>query len=237
MLNFIHQIVGNHSDLVIPSHLLEREINVTNLLIPTIIISFSLITLSKYRNSRVVLILSKLILSSKNLEHTIKEELRINSVSSIALIINYIVVLNICLLLSFLHYFHLSFHLSLLISVSVTLVLIILQIVGLWMIGFISNETKTLTVPIIETVIIYETFGFLLFFTALCWLLNPELSDLFLKIFISILSITFLIRFFKCSLAVLKRGVSWYYIILYLCTLEILPLFITYIYVQENFNY
>jgi len=43
-----------------------------------------------------------------------------------------------------------------------------------------------------------------------------------------------LVRVIKNSIVVIGAGVSWYYIILYFCTLEILPLFVAYHYVEMN---
>ncbi len=237
LLNIAHQIVGYNSTVSIPSHLIEREFNITNLLIPIIIISFSLITLAKYRNTRIIIILSKLFLSSKNLEYILKEELRINSISSVALVINYIIVLNACLFLSFYHFFHFTTITSILFSIASSFGLIAIQIIGLWIVGFISGETKSVTVPITETVILYESFGILLFFIALCWMLNPQFSFLFLKLFLVVILVEMIVRFSKCVLSVLRRGVVWYYIILYLCTLEILPLVVVYFYFKSNFMY
>lgn len=237
MLNISHQIIGYTPNVSIPSQLIEREINITNLLIPIIILSFSLITLAKYRNTRIIIILSKLFLSSKNIEFVIKEELRINSVSSVALVINYVIVLNTCLFLSLYHFYHLTSITSILISSITSIGFIAFQIIGLWVVGFISGETKSVKTPITETIILYETFGIILFFIALCWMLNPQHSILFLKLFLGVILLEIIVRFTKCILAVLRRGVVWYYIILYLCTLEILPLIVVYFYYKSYFMY
>ena len=237
LLNIIHQIVGQSSTVLIPSHLMDREINISNLIIPAIILSFSLITIAKYRNSRVFAILSRLFLSSKNLENTLKEELRLTSVSSVVLILNYFLVLNLCLLLSFYYYFSVKFYPALSYAILSSFFFIGIQILGLWLTGIISGERKTITTPINETLILFETSGFLLFFIALCWTLNPEYSALFFKVFVVILLVEIITRFLKCSLVVLNRGVSWYYIILYLCTLEILPMMVVLLYIDKSFIY
>ncbi len=237
LLNIAHQIVGYNSTVSIPSHLIEREFNITNFLIPIIIVSFSLITLAKYRNTRIIIILSKLFLSSKNLEYVLKEEMRINSISSVALLINYFIVFNACLFLTSYHILHQSTPQSILYSLIISISFISLQIIGLWLVGIISGENKSINIPITETVILYETFGIILFFVALCWMLNPHLSVLFLKVFGGIILLEMIVRFSKCVLSVLKRGVVWYYIILYLCTLEILPLVVVYLYLKVNFDY
>ena len=236
MLNIIHQIVGQSSTVFIPSHLMDREINVSNLLIPAIILSFSLITIAKYRNSRVFTILSRLFLSSKNLENTLKEELRLNSVSSVVLLFNYFLALNLCLLLTFYYYFSVKFYPALSYSFLTSLGIVGVQILGLWLTGVISGERKTVSTPINETLILFETIGFFFFFIALCWTLNPEFSTIFFKIFIGILILEMITRFLKCSLVVLNRGVAWYYIILYLCTLEILPMLVAFLYIDKNFG-
>jgi hypothetical protein len=135
------------------------------------------------------------------------------------------------------HILHQSTPQSILYSLIISISFISLQIIGLWLVGIISGENKSINIPITETVILYETFGIILFFVALCWMLNPHLSVLFLKVFGGIILLEMIVRFSKCVLSVLKRGVVWYYIILYLCTLEILPLVVVYLYLKVNFDY
>lgn len=234
MLNIIH-IIAPQTAAEIPTQLMERPVNVVNVLIPSIILSFSLITIAKYRNSRVFVILSRLFVSSKNLDHILKEELRLNSISSIVLIANYLLVFGVSVFLKLFFIDHINFQLAIGYAIAVTLFSVVLQIVGLWVTGLITNESKTTSYPIIETVLLHQGFGIILFLLCLCWLLNPNYSTIFQQVFFGLIGIEFILRFFKSVVAVLRRGVAWYYIILYLCTLEILPIVAIIFLLKGNF--
>ena len=125
---------------------------------------------------------------------------------------------------------------SIILSLAIPLGVFLLQIVSLWLIGMITREVKLIVVPLLETIVIIEFIGFILFFLALIWVLNPQFSNYFLWVFSVLLAFGFFLRVFKSLFSVLRKGVSWYYIILYFCTLEILPLFIAYYYVSKEFQ-
>jgi hypothetical protein len=68
--------------------------------------------------------------------------------------------------------------------------------------------------------------GILYLLLSLLWLLNLKFKPIFIFVFLSILLISSLIRILKGLLLAFWSGFSWYYIFLYFCTFEILPVFI-----------
>jgi hypothetical protein len=68
--------------------------------------------------------------------------------------------------------------------------------------------------------------GLLYLILSLFWVLNMKYKAVFIMIFLAILIVSSLFRILKGLLFAFFRGFSWYYIFLYLCTLEILPVFI-----------
>lgn len=236
MILFIQQILGDSSIAEIPARLLLRQNNLSHQVIPLVVLSFVIITFAKFQNHFIFNSLFKLVFANKNFEQLIKEDLKIGSSGSVALIINYFLIISTCVFLSIQAKLEVSIGNAVLISLAIPAGVFIFQIVSLWLIGTVTKEIKIIIVPLLETTVIIEFIGFLLFFLALIWVLNPQYSDYFLTTFGIILVLGFFIRLFKSLYAVLRKGVSWYYIILYFCTLEILPLFIAYHYGIEKFQ-
>lgn len=233
---FIQQIFGNGEFVEVPTHLLLRQNNLSHQVIPLVVLSFVIITFAKFQNQSIFNSLFKLIFANKNFEQVLKEDLKIGSSGSVALIINYFLIVSTCVFLSIDSKFDVTTGQAILISAGIPVAVFTFQIISLWLIGAITKEMKMVTTPLLETTVIIELIGFLLFFLALIWVLNPRYAHYFLLTFGVILCLGFLIRFFKSLYSVLRKGVSWYYIILYFCTLEILPFVIVYYYASKNFS-
>ncbi len=236
MILFIQQIFGNGEFVEVPTHLLLRQNNLSHQVIPLVVLSFVIITFAKFQNQSIFNSLFKLIFANKNFEQVLKEDLKIGSSGSVALIINYFLIVSTCVFLSIDSKFDVTTGQAILISAGIPAAVFTFQIISLWLIGAITKEMKMVTTPLLETTVIIELIGFLLFFLALIWVLNPRYAHYFLLTFGVILCLGFLIRFFKSLYSVLRKGVSWYYIILYFCTLEILPFVIVYYYASKNFS-
>ncbi len=75
-----------------------------------------------------------------------------------------------------------------------------------------------------QTWISFQFVALVSFVTALLWVLNPNFSPLFQLWIPWLVAGLFLLRFIKCFVIALMNGAPWYYLILYFCTLEILPM-------------
>jgi hypothetical protein len=235
---FTQHFFGNESAESADSiELFLRQSNLSHLVVPLVVLSFVMITFAKYQNNFIFRSLLKLMFANKNFEQILKEDLKLSSFSSIALVINYFFIISTCVFLSIQASMKdVSMTFSIIISLAIPLGVFLLQIASLWLIGIITREIKLIVVPLLETIVIIEFIGFILFFLALIWVLNPQFSNYFLWAFSILLGFGFFLRIIKSLFSVLRKGVSWYYIILYFCTLEILPLFIAYYYVSKEFH-
>lgn len=236
MTVLIQQIFGNGSITSIPSNLILRENNLSHLIIPLVVISFILITFAKYQNNHIFSSLIRLLFSNKNFEQILKEDLKLSSSSSVALVLNYFFIISTCVFLGIQASLDVKMNVTIAISILIPLFVFVLQLLSLWIIGVLTKEIKLIVTPLLQTIVLIEFIGFILFFLALIWVLNPQFSHYFLITFGVILGLGFIIRFIKSLLSVLQKGVPLYYIILYFCTLEILPLFIAYYYLGKFFN-
>ena len=80
-----------------------------------------------------------------------------------------------------------------------------------------------------------QSIGLVYFICALVWVLNPNYQETLIQVVVGAFVIESFIRIIKSVLVVYGQGVSWYYIILYFCTLEMLPLFVVYYFVVQDF--
>lgn len=238
MAFFTQHFFGNGSSETEETiELFLRQSNLSHLVVPLVVLSFVIITFAKYQNNSIFKSLLKLSFASKNFEQILKEDLKLSSFSSVVLVINYFFIISTCAFLSIQASMkEISMTFSIIVSLAIPVGVFLMQIVSLWLIGIITREVKLIVVPLLETIVIIEFIGFILFFLALIWVLNPQFSNYFLWVFAILLAFGFFLRIFKSLFSVLRKGVSWYYIILYFCTLEILPLFIAYYYVSKEFQ-
>jgi hypothetical protein len=219
----------------IPDTLNPKENGYLFLLGGIIFFSFLILALVKRSNQRVFIVLIQLFFNSSSLEQKIKDSLKLTSFASVFLLVNYFLVFSTCTFL-LLNYFQLiPFWLLGWISIATPILLFVIQVGFVWMINWITGATLPTGAVTGNTMIVFELTGVMLSVIALFWILNPEYSVYAVIMFIGIVSITQITRVTKNSFAVLNSGVGWYYILLYFCTLEILPLFVVYYYVQLNF--
>lgn len=165
-----------------------------------------------------------------------KADLRLTSTSSILLILNYFISSWICLLLFSRTLFDDSSSMMILITGGVAFVILAYQFVGIGLTAWITGEPEYFKEQAIQFLSGFQFAGIIYFLLGLIWFLNPEIKAELFYIFVGILLTIFAVRILKGIVISLFQGISWYYIILYFCTLEILPLLVTYYYVELNFN-
>ena len=218
-------IVQNTSNSI-PSALNLRAENYTLYVLLFIIVSILLIALAKLSNSKTFKILLEVNTKGATIEQYLRENMRTGSLASIALLINYYAVIFVLFFLTLKNGYHLNLSISLTISVIAPISLLIYDMIGIVFIGLITGEFKRLKSILLVTITTNQITGIVLFLLALFWTLNPQFGALFFKLSVSIFLIKVLFRIIKGIYIILNNGVSLYYIILYFCTLEILPLMV-----------
>jgi hypothetical protein len=185
-----------------------------------------LIALAKLSNSKTFKILLEVNTKGATIEQYLRENMRTGSLASIALLINYYSVIFVLFFLTLKNGYHLNLSISLTISVIAPISLLIYDMIGIVFIGLLTGEFKRLKSILLVTITTNQITGIVLFLLALFWTLNPQFGALFFKLSVSIFLIKVLFRIIKGIYIILNNGVSLYYIILYFCTLEILPLMV-----------
>ena len=97
---------------------------------------------------------------------------------------------------------------------------------GLIITGFFTGESQRLAENKKIINLIHQFSGLLLLPIGLAWLLNTSYSDKMINLLLIVIGFVLLVRIFKGFICAIQNKISWYYIILYLCTLEIWPLLI-----------
>lgn len=218
-------IVQNTSNSI-PSALNLRAENYTLYVLLFIIVSILLIALAKLSNSKTFKILLEVNTKGATIEQYLRENMRTGSLASIALLINYYAVIFVLFFLTLKNGYHLNLSISLTISVIAPISLLIYDMIGIVFVGLLTGEFKRLKSILLVTITTNQITGIVLFLLALFWTLNPQFGALFFKLSVSIFLIKVLFRIIKGIYIILNNGVSLYYIILYFCTLEILPLMV-----------
>lgn len=101
--------------------------------------------------------------------------------------------------------------------------------------SWLSGASNVFSGPIAFKIIGTQFLGLIYFLCAVLWLFIAGQGVLFAQLALFLFFAETGFRVLKSVNLVLKQGVSWYYIILYFCTLEILPMFMLYFVLSEKF--
>ena len=197
--------------------------------------SLLLVILARLRNSKAIPTVLSAILKNSSLDEHFKENMRMESFSAILLILNYFVCFSVCLFLFFSRILSLDLVWAIGLSILIPVALFVLDTLSIILVGAITGESKKLNSSLIITLSLNQFFGLFLSLVSLLWIMNPEFNTVYLVIFGLLLVLQYLMRVLKNTVAILINGVPWYYLILYFCTLEILPLYSAYYYLVMNF--
>ena len=198
-------------------------------------VSFLVLAFVRTSNNKAIISLGLLFLTATNVDQRLKETMRLSSFSSIGLLLNYFLVSFVCNMLLFESIGLFSVTTNLWLSILIPSSLFVIQFIPIYVFLFISGTNFPIVSFSANTIIGLQLNGLIYTLIALVWILNPQWSFLLMMLFTVLLFLFAVARIIKNSYLVLTEGVAWYYIILYFCTLEILPLFVAVNYIRMNF--
>ncbi len=203
--------------------------------------SFLLLALAKRLEPRVLGISFQSFFTLSTPERLQKFEVNFGSTGFLLLGVNFFLSLCVCISLFFNHLglfsnesiqiFDFKNYSLTLLTLFVSLSIVFYMFFGLSITAWLTGEKNTFKMFISQTWVNLMFFGIFFFGLGLIWLLNPSIDKVLFNIFIYSIFALFGFRIIKSLISSLLEGISWYYIILYLCTLEILPLVVVYYYV------
>lgn len=197
-------------------------------------VSFILLAMSKLASTNIVFIFSKILYKNGNVEKIVREEFGLGSFSSIILLLNFIVTSTVLLYLTYLHFntgnrFELFYFLPL-----APLYFFIWPLTWFNVVGYLTKEGAILKANKQNTILFSQMIGVIFSLLLLIWAFNIKWSEYFIYSFLAIIALFWLYKILRGIIFSLENNVAWYYIILYFCTLEILPLVLIYsIYTSE----
>jgi hypothetical protein len=140
------------------------------------------------------------------------------------IVLNYIISFSTCVFL--LLYEQSNMLETVWLTMKIVFVLTFLQLINFRLVFILSGERSILDSMSAVNKQIWSFGGFILTCMALLWILNQELQHGFEQLFFIVFSSLIVWRIVKGLLLAAQLRYKWYYLILYLCTLEILPLLI-----------
>jgi len=210
--------------LSVEFELLERASQLSTILLSIAIFSFSLVGWSGMRTSGFLYLLSKNFFRINPKEKEYKEALKINGGAIVLLFLNFFIALSLCFFL--LLKTTLSNWESTIFAFITSFVFVFLQQFGFRFVSFLAGEKEVTEAISTINRNTWQFGGILLLALATIWTLNPIWNELFLYGFLGLLFLMLLLRMIKGILLSFKKRIRWYYFILYLCALEILPAFV-----------
>ncbi|MCH2229072.1 MAG: DUF4271 domain-containing protein [Crocinitomicaceae bacterium] len=220
---------------VIPSELTLRDQSITITVGFGLFLSFLLISFAKLIKSDVYSSMIVSLTKINGLRAFTKETYPVNKVDSLILILNYLFSASTILLILF-NTDELVVDNKLQYAILIPFLLLIWSVLSMFFVLIITGERQVFIEPFIMKVVGAQLLGLFYFLLSLVFTLNSFDHKLLMEIIIWSFLIESVVRLFKSISVVYLKGVSWYYIILYFCTLEILPLVVAYYYVLGNFE-
>lgn len=150
-----------------------------------------------------------------------KDETRYFKAPNLLLSANFIITSSIAVYM-ILIYYNLEFYWFILFPTAYA----VMQSVFLYFAGVISGNPKKLKYNFILTSLTSHFIGLLLLPLLFIWILNPQYSLYIINIIFISFATLHILRIIRGVFLAFRNKVLWYYIILYLCTFEIGPIFV-----------
>ena len=204
----------------------ERGNESIKIILAILLFCVATIALSKFNNSDLFRSVTKNFFRFKLLESNLNDENRIGFAASFLLNINFILSLTICFFLAFTNF--VSGNEALIYALCFSAYFIIIQQISFRLVALLSGENMISEEIGVLTKQIWHMAGLLFLIIALIWALNQQSTLAVSRFYFIILLTLFAFRYIKGIFLCHKMGIKWYYLFLYLCTLEIMPSLLLY---------
>ena len=204
----------------------ERGNESIKIILAILLFCVATIALSKFNNSDLFRSVTKNFFRFKLLESNFNDENRIGFAASFLLNINFILSLTICFFLAFTNF--VSGNEALIYALCFSAYFIIIQQISFRLVALLSGEHMISEEIGVLTKQIWHMAGLLFLIIALIWALNQQSTLAVSRFYFIILLTLFAFRYIKGIFLCHKMGIKWYYLFLYLCTLEIMPSLLLY---------
>ncbi|MBM3452256.1 MAG: DUF4271 domain-containing protein [Bacteroidetes bacterium] len=157
-------------------------------------------------------------------EVSFNDSVKIHPIGSFFLGLNFLFSSSLLFILAMGPIFHLKLTQYLFAFGLATLILLV-YLIGIYLVGFITSNFSGYTIGRLHNLNFIHVSGLVALLIDLLWLFNAQWQSKFLIFAIFLFSVLFAIRLIKLTSYAFQEKISWYYLILYLCTLEIFPIY------------
>lgn len=189
--------------------------------------------LARARQTNIYYAVSVGMIKTQSVRVFLREVMPLRSGASILLLINYWIATGLLVYLMAEH-FGFSVSQSWIAGIAVPAFLLFFHFFSMVLSGWITGEVEVFKTPIAMKLVGTQVLGILYFICATFWILKPDSVEFTFQVAIWLFIGESVLRILKSVSVVLRQGVTWYYIILYFCTLEILPFLVIYYFGMQN---
>lgn len=195
-------------------------------------ISFALLTISRINTPHFVVSISRSLYKNRNVEKIVNEELPLGRIANFCLIVNFL--LSFTFITSFFlnEYYQLYGWINWIIAMAIPSYLLVGPQLYLTLVEVISGEKQFSREIKLTNRILCEFTGLFGALFLLIWIFNHSSHLIVKDITIYLVVITYIYRLFRGFIFAFSKGLPWYYIILYFCTFELLPIYLIVSYIS-----
>lgn len=204
--------------------LIEREIYFPGYIAFGFLISLGLLLVSKVLAPNFPGYLRDLIFSTQPLSTTAYSETSKVKQGRFILIINFLIV-SICAMEMIRFEYEINFNFF---FTAAPLIYLIYEFFVLRFAHSVAGKSKGMKAQQIILLGVFQFLGVILFPLLVIWYLNPNLTSIIFQTISVAFGLFILYRFVRGFFIGQSKQISWYYLILYLCTAEIYPLILLY---------
>ncbi len=225
MITLAFGIINNTQEIVVPKLLSPKVNSMYGTITLFLSIAILLITFARMSSSYFLIAITKSIYKNRSIEKISQEEMPLSALSSFCLLINFLICAS-CLLYLTVDFFHDTISTSTLLAIIYTPILFLFgPYLFLNLVEFISGEKGITKAIKLTNWAICKFLGILFSLLVLLWIFNDKNAGVFGYILLVILTVCYVYRIIRGIIFAFSKGISWYYIILYFCMFEIIPMY------------
>lgn len=206
--------------------LYERQTHISSFLLLIVLFCSSIIGIGRINNPQFFSILGRAFFRFKTKENSLGEVNRLSALANFGLMLNFVIAITLCFFLLFFNGSNILS--SVYLALALSFIYILIHQIGFRLASIFSGQSVIKENISLITSQIWFFGGVIFLVLALFWVLNMRMSLFFSVVFLLLLSLFTLVRIVKGLLFAYRHRISWYYIFLYICSLEVLPLFTIY---------
>ena len=225
MITLAFGIINNTQEIVVPKLLSPKVNSMYGTITLFLSIAILLITFARMSSSYFLIAITKSIYKNRSIEKISQEEMPLSALSSFCLLINFLICAS-CLLYLTVDFFHDTISTNTLLAIIYTPILFLFgPYLFLNLVEFISGEIGITKAIKLTNWAICKFLGILFSLLVLLWIFNDKNAGVFGYILLVILTVCYVYRIIRGIIFAFSKGISWYYIILYFCMFEIIPMY------------